>query len=294
MKAMHPTSSNTLTLLATAVLAFTLNASGASLTGTYDEQVFQTNEVDQLASFVSSTGGATSANMISGTTAGSAYTTFKADVASAFSGSTGGVIDFDTDLGGEIVNDIFSPITSPITAAYDASKTFNMAYSFTTGAAFRTNNQTNRTPISDSSDINEGGIFQTTVENPGTLTLDLSLTNAPDDLISQFGFTFLSRTSRDYGTVTAVASFSDGSTLTSSFLNTSFAAGAQDTFFGFIAPTGESITQVTLTSSQGPGFIAGFSLDDAAFVTSAIPEPTSSAMLLGASMLMLGLRKRRR
>ena len=58
-------------------------------------------------------------------------------------------------------------------------------------------------------------------------------------------------------------------------------------FIGFVAPSGESITSVTLQEQAGGAF---FGYDDVSFVS--VPEPSSTALLgLGGLALMLRRRK---
>ena len=86
--------------------------------------------------------------------------------------------------------------------------------------------------------------------------------------------------------MTAVATFSDSSTATAT---SAVGAGnaTDDTFFGFVAPAGKSISNVTITMT---GSTDNLCLDDLAFTT--VPEPATVGLLsLGGAAL---IRRRRR
>ncbi|MCP5535210.1 MAG: PEP-CTERM sorting domain-containing protein [Akkermansiaceae bacterium] len=114
----------------------------------------------------------------------------------------------------------------------------------------------------------------------GTDTFTLS---APvGRLFSHFGWVAWGTATDGYN---ATANFSGGGSAT----GTSVGNNGQ-TFIGFVAPSGESITSVSFTKSSGlSGYGGG---DDIAFATVAVPEPSSTA-LLGLGGLALILRRRK-
>ena len=69
-------------------------------------------------------------------------------------------------------------------------------------------------------------------------------------------------------TVTVVATFSDGttSTVTQTPVNRDTSSPIYDTFYAFVAPAGQSITSVALTSNTTRGNTTN--IDDVAFITS--------------------------
>lgn len=252
--------------------------------GTYDENGTQTNTVNSSATFASGTGGATAANVQS-------FATFDPVVEERFLLGTGGVLNFDSQInvGDQLTT---TGIVTPVNLTFNAgAKSFGLGFALGSGLGIRQGNLSNRTPISAGNGTIPGFAFTTVSETPGALTLSIGAVSGglPAEAVTQFGFTFLSRTSRNYGTVSSIATFSGGGTATSSVnLSTAPGAGVNDTFFGFIAPTGQSISSVVLT----PGNDVGFSIDDVGFVSSVVPEPGSITLLLGG-IALLGLRRRR-
>ena len=257
-------------------------ANAAALVGTYDEQATQANSVNQSATFATGTGGATAANVLNAAT-------FKTAVEAAFTAGIGGVLDFDSQIN---IDDQVptTGITSPVGVTFDSgSKSLDVTFSLSSGEkVFRQGNLSNRTPISASNGSTPGFALTTEDETPGTLTISFSgVDGSPLEQVSSAGFTFLSRTSRDFGVVSGVATFSGGGTATASFTNTTFTAGAQDTFFGFVAPTGQAITSISISTANE----YQFSIDDLGLVTSTVPEPGSLA-LMGLGGFMMVLRRR--
>ena len=183
-------------------------------------------------------------------------------------------------------------IASPINATFNGgAKSLDITYTLGTGVAIRQGNLTNRTPISANNGSTPGFAFTTVSEAPGTLTLGFGPVagGLDNEQVTQAGFTFLSRTSRNYGVVSATATFTNGDAVTSSFTNTTFTAGAQDTFFGFLAPDGSSISGISLSTTGG----VGFSIDDLGLITAdvVVPEPGSLGLLAVAGALILARRR---
>lgn len=114
----------------------------------------------------------------------------------------------------------------------------------------------------------------------GTDTFTLSAPTAR--VFSHFGWVAWGTATDGYN---ATANFSGGG----SAVGTSVGNDGQ-TFIGFVAPSGESISSVSFTKTSGlSGFGGG---DDIAFATTAVPEPSSS-LLLSIAGLGVMLRRRR-
>jgi hypothetical protein len=203
------------------------------------------------------------------------HATFSSAVTAAFTDNTGGVLDY------EFANEQDLPGTDVITFGAGGyklghSQLFNTA-SLTAG----------RTPTS-------GSAMSTFATNTPTITLG-PIYDSSDNVISgvgvtQVGFAILSR--NDYAAnVQVTAHFSGGGTSVAS-RQIGQSAGGQDTFYGFIAPEGQTISSLglvmTRVDTSGGAFMG---LDDFGFVTN-VPEP-SVALIGGLGMLTL-LRRRRR
>jgi hypothetical protein len=104
----------------------------------------------------------------------------------------------------------------------------------------------------------------------------------PGERLTGLGLTILSA-GRDYGTVTAEASFSDGTSAVAS-RHIREPAGLGDTFFGFASPFGTSITSMNLSSPSGRQFF----FDDVVFMT--VPEPNSITLVMVGVAAFLCLR----
>jgi len=118
--------------------------------------------------------------------------------------------------------------------------------------------------------------------------------------VFELGFTALSASDPNtgvpinFGTVTAIANFSNGGSVTETATINSV-KGAGDTFFGFIAPAGSTISSFSLSSS-GVG-TGSPDIDDIAFVTNAaVPEPSTWALLLvgGCAWVFVSYRRKAR
>jgi len=253
--------------IGTVTFASTVIPSSAAITlsGVYDPGS-DANGVDASAAFGSGTGSVTAANRMD-------LATFKPLVASAFANGTGGVLSFDSPT--DTINNSTSFTSSPFSG-------------FTTTFTFETGNTTifngtlpgggNRVPTSGSNAIQRGSTDDFHFNS-------FSVNGAgPGVGLTHFGATLIHRTDNQNWTVTA--NFSGGGSLV--FSPVSFAttdgANTKDTFFGIVAPEGETISSVLFTGSSYTW------IDDVAFITN-IPEPTTAG--LGFIGAMLLLRRRR-
>lgn len=275
---------NTWTIVAAACLAAGATGAHAAFTavGVYDEQTFQANAVDAVA--------AANAGDEMKVVESSEYNDYKVTVATAFANGLGGVVNFDENRWSEIADGV----------AFDASfdggnKSLPITPSIT-GLVLQ-GNASAHVPISGGA-----GPADQPVGLPGGILLGGSTATSasfaigaltggdPLEIVDSIGLTMLSRASRDYGTVTAMVTFSDSTTASASHAIGAPGAGNGDTFFGFVAPLGLSITDLSLTWSTTSG-LPGF--DDLAFTTTVVPEPTSAAALLGLGGLTMLARRRR-
>lgn len=207
---------------------------------------------------------------------------FTTDVAAAFATDDGGVINFDSTTANNI--------TGPINATYGVSqsKTLAIGVSTTGGPTFNFQTSANISQISGNNFF-----LASTSTNPNSITFTFGTITGGDtgEFVTRAGFTVLGRISGNSTNVSATATFSDSTTATLgpvAFTSDSTAA-TQDTFYGFSAPTGESISSITITNSGSADTRRG--IDDFGFIT-AIPEPASLA-LLGLGGLGLLARRRR-
>ena len=227
-------------LLGVALSALWLCATGGAAfagfvaVGQYDPP--SANDVDQ------------SATPSGGTLNGGAWNvvdlaTFQALVGPAFAADSGGVIAFESS--GSL--DTASPSPS-FTATFGASGTKSLQVtSGNTSFVFPGYFSDGRVPVSgtDGEMLSKDSGSNDFSFNPAVVT-----GGAPTDLITHFGFTAIDRDGANQGTVTAVATFTNGGTARASATMTGGGASSdEDTFFGFVAPTGESITNVAVNFS---------------------------------------------
>lgn len=237
---------------------------------TYDEQTTQTNSVDFYVTTETTTATATGG-------ASSTLDGYKTAFATAYASDFGGVADFDGDGVTASATD-----TTAFTYGTNGTKTLNTAFAFRT-ASFSTSVEISGT---------KEAIFRTPGGgDTGSGTINFtSITNGLlNEQVVRFGLTFLERDSTS-GTISGIATFTNGTTDTASATLSRALTNAlndsQDTFFGFTAPSGQWIKSVAFTSA------GNFTMDDLAFATAVVPEPSSSA-LVGFAALGLIARRRR-
>lgn len=134
-------------------------------------------------------------------------------------------------------------------------------------------------PVTDSTNDNATITF-------GSITNGLAL-----ESVTQVGFTILSRAATGYPQdITVSAFYSDGSS-TVIVSNIGNVAAADDTFYGFTAPTGFAITGI-LFNPANDTLDSRPVIDDFGFITSVVPEPSTALLGCGALLVMMVRRKR--
>jgi hypothetical protein len=223
---------------------------------TYDENVIQTNTVDVSATPL------TVAQMT-------------ANVASAFDVGNGGVIDFD--------NGSFTDartIDAQFAAGIKSLRLTNSAHDWQIGVL---GSSSLSGAISGPNVIFNGAPtpFPTPFLNNivfGNVTDPISGAVLPERVTS-FGFTIIdSSFNSSANTMHFDVNFSNNTT-TSMNYTIPLAFQTQDTFFGWTAPLGAYITNVSFTANNNT---AG---EDWAFITSVVPEPTTASALMGMGLI---------
>ena len=276
------------------VVALPASAAPIPTAGVYDETTTQTNNVDFNAVFSSGTGGATAANTTTASTGnGAVYSTvgpFNADLAAAFNANTGGVWNFDTQPTGNL------PEANVLSFGISQSKTITLTQTNPFTPMFVSSGG----PTHDANSIS----LSNYLDNINGFSYAFAFSNLTGGVhgetgVMELGFTALSASDPNtgipinFGTVTAIANFSGGESVTETATINSV-KGAGDTFFGFVAPVGETITGFSLASSAtGTG---APDIDDIAFITNAVavPEPATSMLFIAAGGIGILMRKFRR
>ncbi len=200
------------------------------------------NQIDQSGTYNSYTGNAGPKNVID-------LVAFQALIGPAFDADGGGVVDAES--GGLDGQDII--------ANFGVSGTKSVTISSTGGTIHRGTggNSGNRLPTS--------GDGRFAKSNNGDFVFDIGPVSggAPGEAVTYFAGTLLYRDNRDMNPQVTVT-FSGGGTVTAiADMAMGAPSNSRDTFFGFAAPPGEGIVNVTFDLANYTN------LDDMAFITSA-------------------------
>lgn len=223
---------------------------------TYDENVIQTNTVDVNATPL------TVAQMT-------------ANVAAAFDSGRGGVIDFDNGS----FTDARS-IDARFAAGAKSLRLTNSAHDWQIGVL---GSSSLSGAISGPNVIFNGAPtpFPTPFLNSivfGDVTDPISGALLPERVTS-FGFTIIdSNFNNSSNKIHVDVTFSNGGTTSTNYI-IPLAFQTQDTFFGWSAPLGAYITNISFTANNNT---AG---EDWAFITSPVPEPTTASALIGMGLI---------
>jgi hypothetical protein len=232
-----------------------------TVSGVYDEQTTQLNAVDASAS------GPTTGTVNTVTAAAFATT-----ITNAYANNSGGVINFD---------DVTTPTSGQtmIVAKFGAGNANTIAL---TGSGYQVDmgalTTINATPISGNTYLRNGdasGVQSFAFSSP----------------VSAVGATVLARTGAR--NITATVTYDNNTTgsvgpvTVATVANQLTANSSPDTFFGFTAPAGRTITAISFSAGSGNFFV----LDDIGFV--AVPEPGTAAVLGVGAVGLLARRRRR-
>jgi hypothetical protein len=213
-------------------------------------------------------------------TASGNVATFTADVATAFGAGLGGVINFD----GQNFNGL-----DDISARFGIG--FSKTLTIDTSAPFNNQSSSNIRAISGTENVGTGQfLLAASGSQFYTFTIGEIVGGAEGEGVTQLGFTVLTRNGGGTPSISALATFSDGSTFSSqAFGFTVTTTPEQDTFYGFTAPAGTTIRSVQLNYGADGDLRRG--IDDLAFITSVIPEPTTSLLAFFSLVGLLGFRR---
>jgi len=223
------------------------------------------------------------ANAVDRVAAGSiSLTTFTTDVATAFSNNLGGVIDFNT---GSINTQ------TGIDAKYGTG--LGKTLSISTSSNYNIQTSNNIRAISDTQSITGHFLLDSTATQFSTFTVGSITNGSVGEVVTQFGFTILARNGGGTPTIVVTATFSNATTASASAaftVTSTIPSTTEDSFYGFTAPAGKSISSVQVNYGAAGDLRRG--IDDIAFVTSVIPEPSTFLMGLGGVSLLFIFRRR--
>ena len=186
--------------------------------------------------------------------------TFATNVSSAYSNNLGGVVNFD------VTGDGLDTVPA-INANYGGGKTLAIAL---TGSSVV--DISPLAPPSGTAGVTNCLSAPDTGANLGDITFTMgSITGGQtNEKVTTFAFTFLTQTVLNGISVTVTATFSDGTnSIVTRTVNRDTVNPTQDTFFGFVAPNGKSITSVSLVSNTTRAQTT--QIDDVGFITSIVP-----------------------
>jgi hypothetical protein len=249
-------------------------------TGTYDELTIQANAVDFNMAYSGNATWTTGIGQTLGSSQIIAAAAFIAQVEAAATVGMGGVIDFDN---GSLDS------TTSLTVNFAANtKSLSLTNRAENGGSYSIGTDiSNRTPISGTSYLGRSGTPHFDFDFGGFTGFDTA------EKITAVGVTLLGRNGTGGNSNWRVIGFytngtDSGSSSTFRTLNTNTGNATNDSFSGIAAPDGYWLTRIRIHSDNN----VFTSIDDLAFVTSIVPEPSTT--LLGGLGALALLRRRRR
>ncbi len=247
----------TLTHLVSLVLAFGLMGvveAAYDTVGVYDiDDAPHHNQVDQSGTYSSHTGDAGPENVID-------LAAFQTLIGPAFNANAGGVVNLENANGSLDGQDII--------AKFGVGKAKSLTISSISGIINTGSSvKEGRTPISGT-----GRLAKTDTAN-FLFAIGALKGGQPGEVVTYFAGTLLGRDGANLAPK-VTATFSGGGTVTAVATMSGVPLGKdQDTFFGFVAPPGQSIVKVDFNPTGGPYT----NLDDVAFITSAFVVVSQAA-----------------
>jgi len=203
---------------------------------------------------------ADSANNAVDTDPGGTLASFTSAVATAHSNNLGGVTDFETGFTNSGSN---THIGTTFDVVYGTDRTKKLSFTSSDGMHVWHNNTAGQVDtISDPNNLLPDS------DVASTLTLGPITGGQPFERVTEVAFTALSRSTYSTGgIIDATAHFSGGGSQ-NTVSTVSNVAGADDTFFHFVAPAGESITSLDIANTSGLGTTGQrrVAIDDLAFI----------------------------
>jgi len=200
--------------------------------------------------------------------------TFNTMIANAWSNDLGGAIDFAD----------YVDVTDSFTSTFGTSGTLtlNMSTSTTMQSALDTGSF---------DPLTTRAFLQSSNTSGWTLNFDSVSGGSPDLAVNEVGFTLIPRTSGDYPLdVDITVTFSDLTTATDTVTLGDNKTTSDFWFFGYDAPSGQSISSINFDSAPTSTRIA---IDQLGYTVAVIPEPGTAAGFLGFAALLFALRRRR-
>lgn len=219
--------------------------------------------------------------------------TFTTSVAVAHAANLGGVVTFDgsgtTNPGSPINGGDTYTDSGLISARYGAGLGKTLAV--TTGT-YNVQFSTNIRAISGNANSGTGlFLFANPAVQVESYTFGAISGGLPGEKVTQAGLTLLTRNGGGTPTITVTAFYSNLTSQSAAAAFTVTTTPDQDTFYGFTAPLGASITKLEVNYGATGDLRRG--IDDFAFITSAaVPEPTSFALLAVGGLSALARRRR--
>jgi hypothetical protein len=198
---------------------------------------------------------------------------FSTNVATAYGNNMGGVVDFD------VPGDALTAAPA-IVAKYGSGKTLSIRLTGSSALAVSP-----LQPPSGTSGTTNCLSAPNAAPNLGCITFTVGTITGglPGEEVTSLAFTYLTQSVANGIALSATATFSDNSTsVVTQSINRDTSSPIYDTFFGFVAPSGKSITSVSLASTTTRADTTY--IDDVGFITQSFaPLITSTLTATGTA-----------